>query len=739
MARVLRQTQTNFSAGEINPLLATRTDSKAYYDGARQLRNFALLAEGGVMRRAGTEYKQSLTGATRIIPFVFSEDEIAILALSNGRLDVYDPTDGSVIQSNITSNCNWTEAQLFQLNYTQFGDTVFVTHRDNEIRRIFRFSASTFQVNTFEFATDEDIVVSGAYKTHAPFYKYEASDTTLTLSTDATGTGRTVTASVGFFTSDYVGHYLKVDGKQLKITAYTSPTVVTATIIEAGINGTGPHFNWEEEAISTVRGYPQAVCFHDNRLWFGGLKSRPSGLLASHVSEYFDFDVHDSGASDSLDLDLSGDQVNEIRHLVSSKELQLFTDGGEFYIPQSSDTSAITPSNVTVRQQTSYGCNRTRPILFDQATMFTQKNGLTIREFIYSDIEGGYKSTSISILAAHLIDSPKQVTVLRGNFTRPEQYGLFLNNGSTLGGSLAVFHSVRDEKIAGWCLWTTHSDDEFYSVASINEYLYVVVKRTLNGSTVYTLEKFGDDDSITLDCQTTTTLNQRGTPLVDGASQTGSVLNIDGLTSNPQIDEVITIDGDSTEYTISAVTDNGSGSYTITLTQELQATPADNAAITFVKGFLHDVNTVYGEMEINAVYGNSSLGAYTISSGDQITLGSPQPTQVKIGFNYTPTLETMPVDREIPTGPLSAQPRRISKAFIDIYDSLNLNVKAADRTSKNLVITQLGFTAGQDLTKVSGKQEFNFLGYDKNPTITISQSDPLPLKILGIAMEIVFA
>ena len=739
MARVLRQTQTNFSAGEINPLLATRTDSKAYYDGARQLRNFALLAEGGVMRRAGTEYKQSLANPTRIIPFVFSEDEIAILALSENRLDVYDPTDGSVIQSNITSNCNWTEAQLFQLNYTQFGDTVFITHRDNPIRRIFRSSASTFQVNTFAFATDEDIVVSGAYKTHAPFYKYEASDTTLTLSTDATGTGRTVTASVGFFTSDYVGTYLKVDGKQLKITGYTSSTVVTATIIEAGISGTGPHFNWEEEAISTVRGYPQAVCFHDNRLWFGGLKSRPAGLLASHVSEYFDFDVHDSGATDALDLDLSGDQVNEIRHLVSSKELQLFTDGGEFYIPQSSDTSAITPSNVTVRQQTSYGCNRTRPILFDQATMFTQKNGLTIREFIYSDIEGGYKSTSISILAAHLIDSPKQVTVLRGNFTRPEQYGLFLNSGSNLGGSLAVFHSVRDEKIAGWCLWTTHSDDEFYSVASINEYLYVVVKRTLNGSTVYTLEKFGDDDSTTLDCQTTTTLNQRGTPLVNGASQTGSVLNIDGLTSNPQIDEVITIDGDSTEYTISAVTDNGSGSYTITLTQELQATPADNAAITFVKGFLHDVNTVYGEMEINAVYGNSSLGAYTISSGDQITLGSPQPTQVKIGFNYTPTLETMPVDREIPTGPLSAQPRRISKAFIDIYDSLNLNVKAADRTSKNLVITQLGFTAGQDLTKVSGKQEFNFLGYDKNPTITISQSDPLPLKILGIAMEIVFA
>lgn len=739
MARVLRQTQTNFSAGEINPLLATRTDSKAYYEGAKQLRNFALLTEGGIMRRAGTEYKQSLVGATRIIPFVFSEDEIAILALSNGRLDVYDPTDGSVIQSNITTNCNWTEAQLFQLNYTQSGDTIFVTHRDNPIRKIFRSSATTFTVNAFEFATNEDIVVSGAYKTDTPFYKYEDGSTTLTINTAATGTGRIVTSSVGFFTSDYVGHYLTIDGSQVKITGYTSPTEVIVTVIETISGGTGPHFEWKEEAISAARGYPQAVCFHDNRLWFGGLKSRPAGLIASQVSEYFNFDIGAAEADEAIDLDLSGDQVNDIRHLVSSKYLQIFTDGGEFYIPTSSDTSAITPSNITVRQQTSYGCNRTRPLLFDQATMFVQKNGLTIREFVYSELEAGYKSSSVSILAAHLIDSPKQVSVLRGNFTRPEQYAFFLNNGSTYNGTLAVFHSVRDEKIAGWTLWSTKENDEFYSIATINEYLYAVVKRTLNGSTVYSLEKFGDDDSITLDCQTTTTLNQRGTPLVNGGSQTGSVLNVDGLTSDPKINEVFTIDADSTEYTITAVTNNGSGSYAITLDQNLVSTPADNAAITFIKGYLHDVNTVYGEMNVNAVYGNSSLGKFTIDSNDQITLLSPEPTQVKVGFNYTPTVETMPVDKEVPSGPLTASPRRISKAYIDIYDSLNLTVKAADKTSKNLVITQLGFTAGTDLSKVSGKQEFNFLGYDKNPTITISQSDPLPLKILGIAMEIVFA
>ena len=36
-------------------------------------------------------------------------------------------------------------------------------------------------------------------------------------------------------------------------------------------------------------------------------------------------------------------------------------------------TAAITPSNVTLKQQTPYGINRAAPQQFDQATIFSQK------------------------------------------------------------------------------------------------------------------------------------------------------------------------------------------------------------------------------------------------------------------------------------------------------------------------------------------------------------------------------
>ena len=104
MARTLKTVLTNFSSGELNPLLATRIDTPAYANGAKQCRNFALLAEGGLMRRPGTTYLATLPAESRLIPFVFSDDEIAIVVLSNNRMDVYN-INGSAIVSNYTTNC----------------------------------------------------------------------------------------------------------------------------------------------------------------------------------------------------------------------------------------------------------------------------------------------------------------------------------------------------------------------------------------------------------------------------------------------------------------------------------------------------------------------------------------------------------------------------------------------------------------------------------------------------------
>lgn len=741
MARQLRTVLTNFSSGELNPLLAARTDAKAYFDGAKQCRNWYLLDEGGVMRRPGTEYKNTFsTRETRIIPFIFSNDEVAIFALSNNRLDVVD-SNGANVQTNITSNCNWTTAQLFELNYAQFGDTVFITHRDNPIIEIKRTSATNFTVSLFAFEDDDTVTVNSINKTTQPFYKYANSTITLTPGA-TTGNSVTLTASSSVFVSAHNGTYLSIGGKQVKIVGFTNGTTVTATILEA-LPNTDANADWEEQLISAVRGFPQAVTFHDNRLWFGGIKDKPSSIIASQIGGYFNFALGTGLANESINVAIAGDRVNEVRHLVSSRNLLIFTDGGEYYSPSSADTAAITPSNIAFRRQTPYGCSRANPTMFDGATVFSQKNGKSIREYLYSDGQAAYSAESISVLSSQLIDNPKQIAMITGNDTRPEQFAFFVNGGSVSNGKIAVFHSIRNEKIAGWTMYETRSGDFFHSMTAANSNLFVVSKRQINGTTTYALEKFADDDSTTLDCQTSSVVYQKGSPKVNGASQATNqkFLIVDGFTTAPQVLETFTIAGNAQKYIITAVTTTSTG-HTLTLDQNLAAVPSDNAVITIVDGYIHTVNSIYGQISVNAVFGNSSLGTYTIDNNDRITLNassvSPRATGVKVGFNYTPILETMPIDKEIDSGPLTGQPRRITRCILDVNSALDVNVKAANNSAHELLITPLNFTIGSDMVAVTGKKEFNFLGYSKNPTITVSQNDPLPLKVLAMAIELQF-
>ena len=73
-----------------------------------------------------------------------------------------------------------------------------------------------------------------------------------------------------------------------------------------------------------------------------------------------------------------------------------------------------------------------------------------------------------------------------------------------------------------------------------------------------------------------------GTVLVDGGSQTGGTLDVDGLDATPQVGDTFTIDGVEKVYTITGTVTVSSGSATIDIAPNLASSPADDAAITFL-------------------------------------------------------------------------------------------------------------------------------------------------------------
>ena len=275
---------------------------------------------------------------------------------------------------------------------------------------------------------------------------------------------------------------------------YTAGGSASATATGGGnpiISSTAATTDWFEQSYSSYRGFPAAVTFHEDRLWFGGTPSQPSGLWSSASGEYFNFDVGDGGAADAIDLEVSVGVTNFIRHLVSNRDLQVFCNQGEFFLPAFQD-QPITPSIAKISEQTPFGTSFVRPASLDGGTLFVQATGTAIREYIFNDTEGAYTTNMVSILSSHLVSNPIQLTNLKGSLERPGSYAFFLMDT----GEIAVFYSIRSEKRAGWMRWTT--EGAYHSVCAVDESLFAVaVHDDGSGTNKFFLEQF--DQTLNMD------------------------------------------------------------------------------------------------------------------------------------------------------------------------------------------------------------------------------------------------
>lgn len=227
-----------------------------------------------------------------------------------------------------------------------------------------------------------------------------------------------------------------------------------------------PTSDWDEQSWSAKRGYPAAVEFHENRLCFGGTIAEPDNIWMSQIGEFFNFDVGDAEDTDSISMVAATGEVNEIRYLVSNRDLQVFTASNELYIPTYLN-QAITPTNAQIRKQTPYGVEHVEPMSIDGATIFVQNNGKIIREYIYTDTEEAYTATSVSTIASHLINAPTYLAVVHSGFGLPDSYAAL----TLEDGDMTLFSSNRAEKRASWSRVTTNG--RLGSVCAIEDRLFV--------------------------------------------------------------------------------------------------------------------------------------------------------------------------------------------------------------------------------------------------------------------------
>jgi hypothetical protein len=486
----VRIDQSTFQAGELDPLAAGRHDAKTYYQGGALLRNVTPLVTGGVRQRPGTRVlrKLGVTTGSRLVEFIFADDQAYFFAFQNATVDIFDLNGVWLMQ---LAGCPWTAAQLPKLGFAQRGDTLVVTHKDMPMQTIKRTGPVTFTTQLFAFDISSVPATLGTIL--QPYRKYAdpavlltpaaASGVNVTLTQTGTGAGLGVNA----FTAAHVGTKIRISGTEWLVTVLNGGNQVLGTsTIGAVSTGTTATANWDEQVFSAVRGWARCTAFHEDRLWFGGVRDFVQGVYASKtgVVNVYNFDVGTALDTDAIWSGIGNENSAEIRAMVSFRNLLFLCDSGEFYVPTAIN-KPITPTSIAFRRQSKYGSASVRPQPFDGAVAFAQKTGSAIRELQYSELEQAYSAFSVSTVASHLMVNPADMAVLSGTPTRPEQL-LFVVMGN---GSIAVLHSNRAEQFTGWFPWIT-PNGAFRSICNVLDQIFVTVDRTINGVASTWLEVF---------------------------------------------------------------------------------------------------------------------------------------------------------------------------------------------------------------------------------------------------------
>jgi hypothetical protein len=385
-----------------------------------------------------------------------------------------------------TSGVGLTGSTLNNIVWTQSADTLIVVHPD------------VAPISIVRGASDSLWTASAITFDSIPKYAFTVSVTNPagTLTPSAVSGKVTLTASSSVFVAGSVGQYVNAQPQgRAKIVRYNSGTSVDAITefpffnTSAIANGQWDYESGYEAVWSSGKGWPRSVTFHEGRLYFGGSKSRPSTIWGSKVGLFFDFEATEGLDDDAVEATLDTNTFNAIVDIISGRDLQVFTTGGEFYVPQSG-LDPITPTNFFVKTASRNGTQQgVRVQQLESGTLFIQRQGKSLNEFAYTDTQATYVTQKISLLAGHLLKGPSRLALRRSVATDENDLLLMTNSND---GTMAVFSLLRAQNVIAPSEFIT-VDGAYIDVSVDISTIYTVVRRNVNGANQYYVEVFDND------------------------------------------------------------------------------------------------------------------------------------------------------------------------------------------------------------------------------------------------------
>lgn len=417
--------QAAFTAGELDRSLYDRTTLKYFSTGAARVENVVIVPQGGFTLRDGLRHIDNVANdAARIMPFRASDGSSYEIVFKPGSLQVWNAA-GPVLTRSIDINAN----QLKTMTSAQQLDTMIVFHKNLRPQRIRIFAEDDWQVDDAPLRNLPRYDYGESYSNGTParwqleFRGLEDGVSTFNI----TVSGHT-TSSITF-DADETAMAAEIKTKLLELPNIASGIDTTTvgekvTIIFDGAGNTGD--GWAvsatvinkadaavlssknvigiepgEPVISASRGWPRCGVFYQQRLLIGGFKSLPNAWMASQTGKYFNFDMRFTEADGPflVPMDVGGGEA--IVTMFANLNLLIFTTEAEYWLAERALSKTEAPNHV---QASRNGSKEGVGVVDNEgAALFCHENGNVLGELRYTDVDGNFIATDVSLLAPHLI------------------------------------------------------------------------------------------------------------------------------------------------------------------------------------------------------------------------------------------------------------------------------------------------------------------------------------------------
>ena len=669
---------------------------------------------------------------------------------------------------------SYLEAELFDVHYVQSADVMTIVHPNHPPAELRRLGATKWELKTINFGSPLPPPTGVTVATYIPSSTSTNSDTYEDHNYVITAIGSNLVeesnqSAVGLKANGSVPtNNIFVTGAKNTITwnAVTGATRYRVYKEQGGIYG----FIGETDTTTLVDNniltdfsitppihendfvgtgnYPGAVSYFEQRRVFAGTNNAPQDIWmtksGTESNMSFGLPIRDD---DRIEFRVAAREANTIRHIVPLTNLLMLTGSAEWRVT-SVNSDAITPSSISVKPQSYVGSNNAQPVIVNNSLVYGAARGGHVRELGYNWQANGFITGDLSLRAPHLFDNLTILDMALAKAPIPVVW-MVSSNGKLLGLTY-----VPEQQLGAWHQHDT--DGTFESVACVSEadddVTYCVIKRTINGATKRYIERMGtrlfktQRDNFFVDAGATyngtntdtnkTVTISGGTTYVKGQSVTITT-NYNLFNAPPSTDDkddaIVLVDGD-TFYRCTILSTTSQTVATAKLDKDLPVTLRNTPITTFevARNVISGINFLEGK-KISILADGAVHPQKTVTSGS-ITLDRAA-SVVHLGLPYESDLETLPIALQIEAFG-QGRVKNLNHVWLRVLESSGI---FAGPSVDKLIEAKQRTTEPYGTPPNLKTEDIKIMvtpTWQDNGQIFVRQTDPLPLTIVGLTLEV---